>query len=269
MITVKKSIIERIDGWTDDSIYILTDFDQTMTTVTSESSWSILSKSDIVAKGYVEESQELFNYYAPYEVNESLDYDIKNKLMSEWWSKHIELLVKYRVSEEVIDEAVNNEEVMSFREGVRDFLRSMKERNIPVIILSAGIGNFIEKFLIKNSCYYDNIFIISNFIRFEDGVAIGMVGNVIHSLNKGETSLPVEAIRLIDGRKNIILFGDLVADIKMAKEEDRENALKIGFLDEAVEENRLYFEEEFDVICTDNAGYNELFEEISNHASGV
>lgn len=262
MITIKDKKLERISGWTDASIYVLTDFDQTMTTEDSESSWSILAKSDMILDGYVEESRELFKYYAPYEIDESLDFVTKNKLMEEWWNKHIALFVKYKLTEEVIDDAVDNEDLMLFREGAKEFLQSMKGRNIPVIILSAGIGNFIEKFLLKNDCYYDNVFIISNFIKFENGVAVGISGNVIHSLNKGNVSLPDEVKIFIKNRPNIILFGDLVADIKMVKEDDRENALKIGFLEDKVEENRLYFEKSFDVVCTDNTGYDELLARI-------
>ena len=48
----------------------------------------------------------------------------------------------------------------------------------------------------------------------------------------------------------------------MAKEEARVNALKIGFLEEKVEENKTYFESQFDVVCTDNTNYNELSEKL-------
>ena len=77
-------------------------------------------------------------------------------------------------------------------------------------------------------------------------------------MNKNEVSLPDEIKELIKNRSNVILLGDSISDIRMAKEEARENALKVGFLEEKVEENRPYFEKEFDVVCTDNTGYNEL-----------
>ena len=50
MISINKGTLERIKDWSDDSIYILTDFDRTITVVNSASSWSILSKSDKVPK---------------------------------------------------------------------------------------------------------------------------------------------------------------------------------------------------------------------------
>ena len=53
MIIVKENTLERIKEWSDDSIYVLTDFDRTITVGNSDSSWSILSKSDMVPKEYV------------------------------------------------------------------------------------------------------------------------------------------------------------------------------------------------------------------------
>jgi len=262
MITYNKEKLEKANNWNDNSIRILTDFDRTITVGNSDSSWSVLSKSDLVPKEYVVERQELYNYYRPFEIDESLDYETKNKLMIEWWNKHIGLFIKYRLEERVINEAARNLRVMAFREGAKEFLESMRDRNIPIIIISAGIGNFIEQFLIKNDCNFDNIYIVSNFIKFKDGIAIGVCENVIHSLNKNEVSLPDNIKEIIKGRPNIILLGDSISDIKMAKEADRESALKIGFLEEKIEENKPYFENSFDVVCTDNTTYIELFDKV-------
>lgn len=262
MIIVKENTLERIKEWSDDSVYVLTDFDRTITVGNSDSSWSILSKSDMVPKEYVNERQEFYNYYRPYEIDETLNYDTKNRLMTEWWNKHIGLFIKYQMSEEVINSAARNLRVMAFRDGAKEFLESMRDRGIPVIIISAGIGNFIEQFLIKNDCNFDNIFIVSNFINFKNGIAVGVNDNVIHSLNKNEVFLPDNIKELIKNRPNAILLGDAISDIRMAKEEARANALKIGFLEEKIEENMHYYRESFDVVCTDNTDYNELSKKV-------
>ena len=55
----------------------------------------------------------------------------------------------------------------------------MYNRNIPVIIISAGIGNFIEKFLIDNNCYFDNIYLISNYNLFSIGFLEDNISNNI------------------------------------------------------------------------------------------
>ena len=138
----------------------------------------------------------------------------------------------------------------------------MSDRGIPVIIILAGIDNFIEQFLIKNACNFDTIFIVSNFINFKNGIAVGVSDNVIHSMNKNEVSLSDNIKELIKNRSNAILLGDSIFDIRMAKEEARDNALKIVFLEEKVEENMPYYCDVFDVVCTDNTDYNEFSKKV-------
>lgn len=262
MFYIKENTIERISNWKNSSIHILTDFDRTITAGNNNSSWSALGKSSLAPKEYVEERQKLFDYYRPIELDESLNFDTKNKLMIEWWTKHIEILIKYKVHKNVVKEAVNDKRIMSFRKGAKEFLIKMNDEKIPVIIISAGVGNFIEEFLLKYDCYFENISILSNYIIFENDIAVGLAENIIHSLNKNETSIPSSIRDSIKDRPNIILLGDSISDIRMASEENRENALKIGFLEEAVEENLEVFKENYDVVCTEGIGFKELFKKL-------
>jgi len=258
MLYFKEEKLEKTSNWKDENIYILTDFDRTLTLGSSSTSWSVLSKSDKVPKDYVTERQEYYDYYRPIEIDTKIPYETKNKLMKEWWTKHINLFIKYKISEDIIKDAARNLRVMSFRDGAKEFLSNMKERNIPVIIISAGIGNFIKEFLIMNEVYFDNIFIVSNFITFKDGYAEGMEDNITHSLNKNEVSMPRRVKEVLKERNHIILLGDSLDDVKMSSEEKREEALKIGFLEEKVEENMPFYRDVFDVVCTDNTGFDEL-----------
>ena len=81
-------------------------------------------------------------------------------------------------------------------------------------------------------------------------------------MNKNEVSLPDNIKELIKNRPNAILLGDSISDIRMAKEEARDNVLKIGFLEEKVEENMPYYCDAFDVVCTDNTTYVELSKKV-------
>lgn len=260
MLISKSKLKEKLSKFNNDNTYILTDFDRTITVGGSNSSWSILSKSNKVPKEYVEERQKLYEYYRPIEIDENLEYETKNSLMSEWWSKHINLFIKYKLEKKVVDEAAKDLHAMEFREGAKEFLESLNKRKIPVIIISAGIGNFIEQFLIKNNCNFDNIYIVSNFIKFENEVAVGICENIIHSLNKNEVSIPLEVKEKLNGRENVILLGDNISDIKMISEEKKENAFKIGFLEEKIEENKEKYIDEFDLVCTDNSNFFEIEE---------
>lgn len=263
MIYIKENTLNRIANWKDDSIHILIDFDRTITSGQCEGSWSVFAKSNLLPNEYNLDRQELYKIYRPVELDENIDYETKSKVMHEWWYKHIQLLIKYNLSEEIVNMATENINVMTFREGVRDFFKNMYKRNIPVIIMSAGVGNFIEQFLIKNECNYSNIYVISNYIKFENGIATGVSKDIIHSLNKKEVSLPKHIKENINNRPNVILLGDSLSDIKMATDDKIENALKIGFLEDNVAENTEIYIREFDVVCTNNTSFNELSKKIT------
>ena len=258
MIICKDNITSKIKYWSDSSIHVVTDFDRTLTIGESESSWGILSTGDFVSPEYIEDRNRLYKKYRPIEIDETMDWEKKNKYMIEWWNKHISLFIKYKLKEEVIKNAIKDVKIMRFRDGAIEMLKSFYKRNIPVIIISAGIGNFIELFLKLHGCYFDNIFIMANFIKFEEGIAVGIEDMVIHSLNKNEVSLPDKILDKLKNRNNIILMGDNSSDINMISEEKREEALKIGFLEENVLENKSLYEKIYDVVCMDKTNFKEL-----------
>lgn len=137
----------------------------------------------------------------------------------------------------------------------------LNQNGVPVIIISAGVGNIIEQFLVKNQCNFPNIFICSNFLEYVDGKIIGVRnGNLIHSLNKNEVSLPEQIKEKIKNRIPILL-GDNIMDINMVDAD--KSVVKIGFLDEKVEERMETFLDNFDLVCTENTSYDELIEYIS------
>ena len=68
--------------------------------------------------------------------------------MSEWYNKNIETLKKFGITEQTINYSANNENIMYFRDGAKEFLKEMNDRGIPIIVISAGVGNIIQQFLI-------------------------------------------------------------------------------------------------------------------------
>lgn len=261
MIIYKKGLLEKIKDWHDGTIYILTDFDKTITSNTSQSSWGFLKKNDNIAPEYIKERNEMYNYYRPIELDTTIDEKIKANHMKKWWEDTINLFIKYKLSKQTLEEATKNPNFMEFREGAKEFLENMHKRNIPVIIISAGISNFIEEFLIKNNCNYDNIYIIANTLIFKDGVAKGITEEIIHSSNKDQIIFPKHIQETILNRPNVILMGDTITDANMTKN-TKEHSLKIGFLDEKINENLENYQKEFDVICTNNTSYQTLAKEI-------
>jgi len=101
--------------------------------------------------------------------------------------------------------------------------------NIPVVILSAGIGNVIEQFLKNNNCYYENMHIISNFIPFDEAGNIRKYeGELIHTLNKTmEGKITQELAKKIEGREYRLLLGDFIEDKKMIPVNEWDNTISV------------------------------------------
>lgn len=259
MIINKKNI--KLNNLDLSNIYIVTDFDGTLTVSSSDSSWASIFKNPNVSKEFVAECVRIFNKYHPIEIDDSISFEEKLAIMSEWYKVNIETLINYGIDEEIINYSAYNEKIMCFRSGAKQFLELLYKYNVPVIVISAGVGNIIEQFLIKNQCNFPNIFICSNFLEYLDGKIIGVRdGNLIHSLNKNEVSLPEEIKDKIKNRIPVLL-GDNIMDINMVKPE--KEPLKIGFLDEKEDERIEQFLSYFDLVCTKNTSYDELLEYIS------
>lgn len=241
-----------------DNIYVVADFDRTITTGNSKTSWSILANSNLVPQSYVEERQALYDKYRPIEISETIPLEDKMKAMKEWFEKHISLFVKYQIQEKLFVEAATNLRVMNFREGAKEFIDFLHENQIPLIIISAGIGNFIETFLSYHHCYYDNIYVSSNKIVFQNGIASGVEKNIIHSLNKNEVSLPSSISAKLENRKQVILLGDQVSDLKMVDKSLHDFVLTIGFVADDCKSNIEELKANFDIVCEENDDYMKL-----------
>ena len=254
-------------------IYVVADFDRTITKGNSKTSWSILANSNLVPKSYIEERQELYDYYRPIEIDENMDFELKSSLVKEWFKKHIELFVKYKTSEEVFETAATDLRIMEFRPGAKEFIHFLNKNGIPLIIISAGLGNFIEIILKHNDCLLDNVYISSNKIVFKDGIACGVDNNIIHSLNKNEVSLPNLIQEKIKNRNNVILLGDQVSDLRMVDKNAHDFVLNIGFYTDDNHEQAETLKSNFDIVCESNDDYNDLrkllFENKKNYLWGT
>ena len=241
-----------------DNVYVVTDFDRTITNGNSKTSWSILASSNLVPKSYIQERQKLYDYYRPIEISESMDVLLKMQSMKDWFRKHIELFVKYKISEKVFEEAATNLRIMEFRPYAKEFIEFLYKKNIPLIIISAGIGNFIESFLKHNNCYYENIYISSNKIVFKNGIAVGVENNIIHSLNKNEVSLPTTILEKLKNRDKVILLGDQVSDLNMVDKNKHKEVVSVGFL--TSKEQLKTMTSNYDIVCEENDGYDKVKE---------
>lgn len=256
-----------------DKLHILTDFDRTLTkaVVNGEKTPSIISElrnGNYISEDYSKKAHELFDKYHPIEIDPNIPLKEKSEKMYEWWKKHFELLIESGLNKKHLEKIIANGKIQ-FREGVKEFLDFLHDKNIPLVIISsAGLGgDSISMFLQKQKRLYDNIHIISNVYEWDKrGNAVAVKEPIIHVLNKSEISLKKLSIYDdLKNRKNVILLGDSVGDIGMIEGFDYHNLIKIGFLNENVRENLLDYQKNFDILITydgDMNYVNKLLKEI-------
>ena len=211
---------------TKSNFYVAIDIDKTITANDSADSWDASGK--MLGIEFKEKLYELYYKYGPIEQDYNISFEEKNKAMEEWYYKCMKLFYEYELTEEKLKESIDSSNLI-FRTGAKDFLKNMYINNIPVIILSAGIGNVIKYFLQKNDCLYDNTYIISNFITFDEkGNIKKYEGELIHTLNKTmEGKVPKEVSKNLDGREYRLLFGDFIEDKKMIPINEWSNTISI------------------------------------------
>lgn len=239
------------------NFYVVIDFDRTLTSDNSLDSWQVLGNSEIFSKDFVNESEKLTNKYYPYEIDYTLDSKTKEKYLKKWYDESMNLFFKYGLTHEILLKCVQNPK-LQFRNGAKEFFEFLNKNNVPVIILSAGIGNVIEEFLKINDCYFDNIYIISNFIKFENNLMLKFSDNMLHSLNKKIQNLPTDFEKQLSNKDFILLLGDLIEDISMVPKEDLRKTLTVGFLADKLKNNLELYNQNFDIVFTGNTSFNEV-----------
>jgi cytosolic 5'-nucleotidase 3 len=256
---IKKAILDQGA----ENLHILSDFDKTFTKafVNGKKIPSIISElrnGESLSKEYAKKAHELFDYYHPFEEDNSLTPIQKKEKMKEWWTKHFELLIKEKLNKGDLEKIVKSGNVQ-LRKGIEELMDLLKEKQIPLIILSAsGIGDVIPMYLKQKNINYQNIYTISNFYKWDSkGNAIGVKKPIVNSANKDETTLEkLPFYSKLLKRKNIILLGDSLDDSEMAQGFPYENILKIGFLNEKVKERLEDYKKKYDVIIPSDGTMN-------------
>ena len=241
-------------------IHIVSDFDKTLTKAfvkgkNSQSSYALLRDNNYLSPEYVQKARALADYYRPFEINLSLSTEIRTQKMEEWWEKHHVLMVQTGISQEVFQDLVNKD-FLQLRSNCAEFFHLLAKHKIPLLIFSAGLGDLILEFMKHYQYLTPNVHIISNFFTFDkNGKAIDHHHPLIHTFNKHEYEVKnTPYAREIVQRKNVILLGDSMGDLGMTTGIHHETILRIGFLNEDIDQNLKTYSELFDVVILNDGG---------------
>ena len=242
-----------------ENLHIIADFDGTLTKlfVDGEKSPSIIAElrnGNYLDEDYAKRAHELFDKYHPYEIDPNLSQNEKKEKMKEWWQTHFDLLIKKGLSLEDVKKVSRSGKV-ELRKGLENLLEFSKKNNIPFIIMSAsGIGDVIPMYLKEKELMYENVHIISNFYNWDkNGKAQSAKEPVVHSRNKDETTLEnLPIYKELQKRKNVLLLGNGMNDLKMIEGFNYNNLLSMGFLGDNNPEKINLFKSGYDVVITND-----------------
>lgn len=246
-----------------DKLQIITDYDKTLTTETSHTSWDMLERGGLLSSTYENATRELAKKYHPIEINPILSLEEKTAAMVAWWGAAHELLVAEKLSRDRLSsrmESFHNEVVL--RLGFESFFAMLAAHKVPVLILSAGIGDMIEFAMAgKDLSKYNhvNVHIISNFFEYaSSGIVTGFKGKMIHVFNKNEVVVKdTPHYANIASRGNVILMGDSLGDLRMADGVPHDCVLNVGFLHTSAHDKTKVdvllaeYKRRFDVVLVD------------------
>ncbi|XP_043918936.1 cytosolic 5'-nucleotidase 3A [Protopterus annectens] len=236
-------------------LQIITDFDMTLTKFSYNgrrcpTCHNIIDNCKLITEECREKLHKLKEKYYAIEIDPHLTIAEKYPYMVEWYNKSHTLLVSQRLQKDKLAEAVRESDVM-LKDGYEVFFEKLHESNIPVFIFSAGIGDILEEVIQQAGVYHSNVKVVSNFMDFdENGIMIGFKGDLIHVYNKNDSALKNTCyFNQLKNNSNIILLGDSLGDLSMADGVSNvEHILKIGFLNDKVEESLEKYMKSYDIV---------------------
>ncbi|XP_061837857.1 cytosolic 5'-nucleotidase 3-like [Nerophis lumbriciformis] len=241
------------------TLQVISDFDMTLTRFAYKGKrcptcHNILDNSELISQECKEKLKELLNTYYPIEIDSLRSIDEKLPLMVEWWTKAHELLVQQKIRKELLAVVVRKSDAM-LREGFQLFFDHLNEHSIPLLIFSAGIGDILEEVIRQAGVFYSNVKVFSNYMDFDEaGVLRAFKGELIHIYNKREGALlNTGHFQELRARPNVLLLGDSLGDLTMADGVHKiENVLKIGFLNDKVEERKQSYLDSYDIVLVND-----------------
>ncbi|VVC26122.1 Hypothetical protein CINCED_3A017819 [Cinara cedri] len=196
-----------------DKLQVISDFDRTISRSEYNnqpvlSSFGVFEMSDSLSNDYKKKALELLHKYRPIEDDTQMTVAEKLPYIEQWWTSSSNLLKGLNFKYEDITKSIEKADV-KLREGIEKVFEKLYKQNVPLIILSAGIGDVVELILKHNNLVTDNVSVVSNFLKLsknDNGMSTiqGFKNEkLIHVFNKNEhayidTHKNVSAIKTVD-----------------------------------------------------------------------
>ena len=209
-------------------------------------------------------ARQIFDTYYPIEIDPTLTIEQKIPSMIEWWnSTHANMIASGLTKAHLL--ATCQKSGIVVRDGFSTLAQSLLDEKIPLLIFSAGIADVLDGVIRALGLSHPNQTIIGNRMIFQEeeegetggsdgGKLIAVRDPLIHVFNKNEAlKMHLEYFEAQRNRKNSILMGDSLGDLKMVEGVDSlANCLTIGFLNTKIDELLGRYMDHFDIVLVDD-----------------
>ena len=230
------------------SVAVVTDFDYTITTPIDyktgkeyKSSYYLYDEDMIGGdqKKFNERRQALTDIYSKYEFSTIYDLETRIQKMKEWYEKNIHLYFNEKFTLDSIDEMVKKcKNNILFRKYAKEYMELLISLDIPIIIESGGITQFIIAILktifpnMLELIKEKKILVVSNTFTFDEKTkgCNGVAHEVINCFNK-EDFLGNVVNKEFPELKYVLVLGDNLGDINSIRKikVEKENVIGFGF----------------------------------------
>ncbi len=203
-----EQLIAALDAADGREVVAVCDFDGTVTTADSDVTMNAMAKAMGYNSAFAGERDALYREYKP--VLEQAAQEDRPALERKWWSRQMALFLRHQIPPETYTDALKSLH-FELRPEAAELLRYCEEHDVPVFIVSAGLGNLIIPILAWSGFLSPNLRVLSNFVRYAGEEAVSYTAPVTPA-NKG-THLQME----LSSFENYIavIYGDTEEDLKL------------------------------------------------------
>lgn len=195
-------IINRIKT-TNGKIAIVSDFDYTLTKrfdidndkTNYYSSYCVFENFKDTTKLYRTKNQDLFNTYYKYEMDETIEFSLRNQLVYKWYKDNLDLIIEEKFTNDQFKEMIeHSHEKFYFRNGILELFEIVLKYHIPFYVISGGLHDVIEHSLRVVIPFFDLlqekklINLIANKFIFDEitDKIVSYQEPIVYTFNKGE-----------------------------------------------------------------------------------
>jgi len=259
-----------------ENLQVIVDFDYTLTRahkdgVNVDCSWGVLENYKELPSSYHTKVRAAKDKYYPIELDMSISVEDKIPVMIEWYKVANSCLAESGVQRSWLPRMVEQSNC-ELRDHTDTMLEMLDNADVPVLVMSAGVGDLISEILKHFNLLKKNTSVVSNFLQFDDeGNILGLTGDMIHMYNKAEVIQKKSAGDKNSNRKNVIVMGDSLGDLDMAAGvKDPNLILTIGFLNKNIDTSLPKYKDSFDIVLVDDQSMefpNTLLSDILSKSS--